>query len=79
MKCCKACPSPLFSVRSMLAKFLSVSMVNWGTQIVVGVLAGVARTGRKTAAKAPPELGEVVTQMGDRFSRQSPALGDIQR
>ena len=50
-----------------------------GTQIVVGVLAGVARTGRKTAAKAQPELGEVVTQMGDRFRRQSPSSGGIQR
>jgi hypothetical protein len=40
-----------------------------GTQIVVGVLASVARTGRKTATKAQPELGEAVTQMGDRFRR----------
>ena len=50
-----------------------------GTQIVVGVLASVARTGRKTAAKAQPELIETVTQVGARLSRQAPALGGLQR
>jgi hypothetical protein len=50
-----------------------------GTQIVVGVLAGVACTGRKTTTKAQPELVETVAQVSDCFSRQSPALGSMQR
>src|SRR4030095_12354976 len=50
-----------------------------GTQIIVGALAGGTRTGRKTAAKAPPALAEAVTQRGQRFRRQSPASGGMQR
>jgi hypothetical protein len=50
-----------------------------GTQIVVGMLAGIACPGRKAATKAQPELGEVVTEVGDCFRRQSPASGGMQR
>ena len=48
-------------------------------QIVVGMRAGVARTGRKTTTKAQPELREAVPQVGDRFRRQAPASGGLQR
>jgi len=50
-----------------------------GPPRVLGGLAGVARTGRQTAATAPPALGEGVTPMGDRFRRQAPASGDSPR